>query len=101
MGESSVLEDHPTDEVSATVTPSKAEAGCLEVRGRAARNNRGGDRARRTLGKMAQGLEDRKEGSAMKRPIGKRRQERDSHSGKVKGIKRIFEAKGQPLAKPW
>ena len=60
MGGSSVLEDHPSDEASAS-TPSKAEAGCLEARGRAARNNGGGDGVRRALRKLAQELEDRKE----------------------------------------
>ena len=71
MGESPVHGDHPSDEASAKQATSKAEAGCPEVRGRAARDKGGGNRVKKTLGILVQGPEERIKGFAQRGAKGK------------------------------
>ena len=99
MGESPVHGDHPTDEALAKTLPS-AQAGWLVERGRATRIMEGEKRNEKFLEIEAQGPKGGKRGFTKKGLKGNRREERDSQPEKVQDIRRWFEARGRPPAKP-
>ena len=95
MSGSTTHVDHSFDDTPAKKFPSKAWVGSLEESGRAATNVGRRKRAKWALGTVAQGPREGMEEQAKMKTKDKR-QERDSHRGKVRDIRHLFETKGGP-----